>query len=277
MQRKVLRVLRSQGAEAAHRLRNGQYPVPSDAGTRWARDLYNAEIRDAMGAANAGWEAGGEILASALDDAKQIGGDEFISIDDTFGSGVSDGFVQSPTPQNVDGYFKATSKRSAGVQADKVDSIFERIKNEQLINPETGQPTLGGLRIPEIARQLQTNMNGWSQSYSRMIARTGVVWANNEGAMERYRKAHVTKKQWWTVDDDLTCPFCAGLHEEVVSIEVDYLGPGDTLTAMTTDAAGEPKEVSMRGPAWAIGHPPLHPNCRCAILPFVTEEDILNS
>jgi SPP1 gp7 family putative phage head morphogenesis protein len=267
--RAVRRALSAFTKEVAQRIVNGMDPIPLDAGTRWRLDLYNAQIRDGMTAAYNGWKGAEELLPTPATKGSYIHEDAFIGIPE------GDDFLMSPTPQGVNDFFDATSAREAGTYNKKVNTVFNRIKNEQSINPETGRVNLGGLQIGKIANELQREMNDWSPSYARMIARTGVVFASNAGAMERYRKANIKKKQWWTIEDDLTCPWCESLHEEIISIEKHFLEANAPLGATVLDANEEEREVFMEGPAWGVGHPPLHPNCRCRVIPFMTQEDIL--
>ena len=55
----------------------------------------------------------------------------------------------------------------------------------------------------------------------KMIARTEVSRAANEGAVKEYKKGGIEKVRWITSNDDRTCPICAPLDGQEYSIE-DY-------------------------------------------------------
>jgi len=86
---------------------------------------------------------------------------------------------------------------------------------------------------------------------AKLIARTSVLKAYNEGALEQYRQSGiVTKKKWLTGRDERVCPWCGPLNGKAIPLESNFISVhnGKKLTAMT---------------------PPLHPQCRCVLLAVV--------
>jgi HK97 family phage portal protein len=95
------------------------------------------------------------------------------------------------------------------------------------------------------------------------IARTEAIWGWNEGAVQGYIQSGVVhKKVWVSSGDSRTCDFCPTLDGKVIEVDVDYFGKGETL---------EVGDKSLYFEYENIGHPPLHPNCRCAIAPEIEE------
>jgi SPP1 gp7 family putative phage head morphogenesis protein len=70
------------------------------------------------------------------------------------------------------------------------------------------------------------------------IARTEIISASNFGAVEGYKEVGVEKVEFYTAMDERTCELCDTYHEQIFGI-------GEGMT------------------------PPLHPNCRCVLLPVV--------
>ena len=95
------------------------------------------------------------------------------------------------------------------------------------------------------------------------IARTETIWAWNEGAVEGYKQSGVvTRKEWSTSEDDRTCPWCAEMDGKTVEVEAHYFDKGGNMVV---------DDQSLNFDYEAIDHPPLHPGCRCAIVPVVEE------
>ena len=101
-----------------------------------------------------------------------------------------------------------------------------------------------------------------SEIRAERIARTESLAASNEGALEAYRQSPLVNAKEWSANPG-ACEFCAKLDGKVVGLNEDFAAKG---TKVPGEEEGE-LVVSYED----IGHPPLHPNCRCALLPVVAE------
>lgn len=88
------------------------------------------------------------------------------------------------------------------------------------------------------------------------VARSETIWSYNEGARNAYRDEGIARMQWLVTRDDLTCEDCLALNDLQVGIDDEFV------------AAGEAGPLGMAAP-WGIDHPPLHPSCRCALMPVI--------
>ena len=92
----------------------------------------------------------------------------------------------------------------------------------------------------------------------------------------------VTAQKWQTAKDEKVCPLCAPLHNKIVGID-------DVFTQSPTDVAEgapmmelyqDPTEryqkasTLIRNSGAFVGGPPRHPNCRCWLLPVVSQEEV---
>jgi SPP1 gp7 family putative phage head morphogenesis protein len=94
------------------------------------------------------------------------------------------------------------------------------------------------------------------------IARTETIWAFNEGAVQGYIQSGVVSgKQWWAANDDRTCMYCSSMHGEIIGVERNFFNKGEDGVTPDGDIYMSPYED--------IGHPPLHTNCRCTIVPVL--------
>jgi len=94
------------------------------------------------------------------------------------------------------------------------------------------------------------------------IARTETLWAFNEGAVQGYKQSGVVAyKQWWAANDDRTCSYCSSMHGTKIGLDQSFYNKGEV--GLMPD--GEEFVPSYED----IDHPPLHPNCRCTIVPVL--------
>ena len=122
-----------------------------------------------------------------------------------------------------------------------------------------------GEGIPALRKRLMEKYNEELTRYqATVIARTETIWAFNEGAVQGYiQSGVVTKKEWLTANDDRTCQFCSGMDGTVVGVEMDFFNLGETYRG----SEGGLLHFEYEN----VGHPPLHCQCRCTIVPVVEE------
>lgn len=119
--------------------------------------------------------------------------------------------------------------------------------------------------IPQLEKKIRALYANMSKARAIRIARTEMIWAQNEGAEQSYIQSGVVEfKEWWTAHDERVCPYCAEMHGKRFRLGVNYFSLGESLTVMV---AGKPQ--TMRFNYEDIRHPPLHCHCRCCLIPIV--------
>ncbi len=119
--------------------------------------------------------------------------------------------------------------------------------------------------IPKIANRIDDVFDQANKSRSSTIARTETIRINNLGHIEGYRQSGVVKsKEWMVALDERTCEFCLQMEQEyrVKSLDENFLNRGDILKGVN---GGE-----MTIDYSDLLTPPLHPNCRCVVLPVIS-------
>jgi hypothetical protein len=97
---------------------------------------------------------------------------------------------------------------------------------------------------------------------SERIARTETIAASNEAANEAYRQSPLTTAKEWHAEPN-ACEFCRSINGKVIGLDQDYFKEGQTVEGAD--------EGHLNLTYENIGHPPLHPNCRCTILPVAAD------
>lgn len=102
-----------------------------------------------------------------------------------------------------------------------------------------------------------------AESYRTLrVARTETLKASNAATNHAYKQTgYVSGKAWYVNPGG--CPECAEFDGKTVDLDDDFLAVGESYTY--TDEAGE--EQTKTNTYDTVEQPPLHPNCRCTIVP----------
>lgn len=114
-------------------------------------------------------------------------------------------------------------------------------------------------RVREVFRDATANR-------AEAIARTESARAVTGGELEIYRASGVVNAREWSAAGD-ACPFCRAMHGKVLPLgDANYF---ERDGQMAVSFQGE--TLNMTFDYEAIAGPPLHPNCRCDLLPVLKE------
>lgn len=110
------------------------------------------------------------------------------------------------------------------------------------------------------------NIYGASAGYrAERIARTEAIDASTFSTVEAWKQTGVVEgKKWYTAGNP--CDRCEAMAEETTAINDNFLNMGDTLQYIDGTGAAATYDITYSD---VIG-PPLHPNCRCTLLPVIS-------
>jgi SPP1 gp7 family putative phage head morphogenesis protein len=104
----------------------------------------------------------------------------------------------------------------------------------------TTQAEQEGWSNDKLADALQDD-TGFSDDRAEMIARTETAFADIQGNLAGWEASGVVEAKEWSVSQDEVCDDCLALDGKIVGLDEDF----------------------------PEGDPPLHPRCRCDLLPVV--------
>lgn len=127
-----------------------------------------------------------------------------------------------------------------------------------------------GMRENETIQELTARIMhvfGTASTYRAfMIARTEAAMAENYADVVAWGQTGVVEsKQWFTAEDEHVCGFCHEMDGVTITLKQSFFDKGDVM--MFEDKNGKPHEMTLD--FRTIGEPPLHPNCRCVLLPIL--------
>lgn len=154
----------------------------------------------------------------------------------------------------------------------KIESIIEKntrrmatnFNDETLdkLNDTLVEGIKAGEGIGDLKQRVSGVYEGIENYRAERIARTETLKASNEATSTAYEQTgYVTGKEW-VVNPD-ACPECEAFDGKTIELDDTFLGIGSSYTY--TDEKGE--EHSKTNDYASVDDPPLHPNCRCTIIP----------
>ncbi len=96
-----------------------------------------------------------------------------------------------------------------------------------------------GESVPQLTRRIRQYYQNGFERRAKMVARTEVIAASNEGALQGYEHEGILKAEFYASLDDRICVECEALHGQVFPINETH------------------------------GVIPVHPDCRCTWIPLV--------
>jgi SPP1 gp7 family putative phage head morphogenesis protein len=121
-----------------------------------------------------------------------------------------------------------------------------------------------GVNPRELARRLTKEVRTLQRTRAEVLARTEVINSYSEATLDRYERAGqsgvTVSGEFATADDDRVCPLCE-------SIEGTEYAVSEMRTA-TFEYDTDEREPDSLGGTYPV-KPPVHPQCRCAILPVI--------
>lgn len=153
---------------------------------------------------------------------------------------------------------------------EELQGINSRLNQE--ISRELTEGFAQGLNPRQMARNLTDRVNKIGKTRATTMARTETIRAHSEASLNRYEEMGIEeigyKAEVSTAGDSNVCPICASLEGRTHSIE-DVRTGSFTFDPDASVIDGTKITSSMRGQKRRM--PPIHPNCRCALIPVRSE------
>lgn len=271
----LARVLHAHVAECAARVKaSGKLSISAADKKRWATQLSDAQRKLIFAMVSHGWELAGAEVGTVSRASRPLAGK---ASGETLAQKLSavrgqagdwNNFVVQADWPSVERWIKTTAESASATTGQRMLSLFDRASKQWEAAGDDGGKR--GMTPAEIAKELLAEGIAQNEARARMLAHTGAIWAYGEGAVQRYKNEGVAVVEWLTADDDLRCPFCAEMNGKRVETSEPFFSSGDTLSL--------PDVGTLKIPSGARGfdvrHPPLHPNCRCTIIPIVDESQV---
>lgn len=133
--------------------------------------------------------------------------------------------------------------------------------NEDIVQ-SIGRAVSAGLTegdsLQQIGKRITKEYEGIKGYKMNRLVRTETLKSSNEATMFGYQQLGITEKEWF--NNPGACDYCKAVEDMGAQGMGDvFLEKGESLT----DSEGNERAFDYE----SIEHPPLHPNCRCVLLP----------
>lgn len=171
--------------------------------------------------------------------------------DATQSLGLEASMFDSFTPAIME-YFQ---DRSVKIASDVDD------ETEKQLRASLSDGILQGESTNQLRARVESVMGSASTMRADRIARTEVTRAQGYGDIQAWSQSGVvTGKEWFTAEDEHVCAFCESLDGTTYGLNSNVFSKGDSLTIGSQTQSYNYDDVPS---------PPLHPNCRCTLLPIM--------
>ena len=147
--------------------------------------------------------------------------------------------------------------KQARERANKIGSVADNLHDD--LRKKVARGIKEGLPMEKIAKSVVDYVEPWSVSGALRIARTETIWASNAGSEMGYIQSGVVEGKQWLGGQAGICDICLDMDGLTAPLGGDF----DTSAIM--DKYG----ITFDYTAGHMPFPPLHPNCRCCIVPIV--------
>lgn len=164
------------------------------------------------------------------------------------------------------GTFDHTDPRVTKFLTNRSKKVSKAVNTEtdKQLRSELSEGISYGETIEELRARIE-KVYGYAAGYrSERIARTETIRAENFASQEAWRQSEVVEsKEWYTAHDERVCEFCGPMNGRTIELGGKYFNQGDTYTG------SQGGELKLKFES--IQGPPLHANCRCTLLPVLSE------
>jgi len=138
------------------------------------------------------------------------------------------------------------------------DKTFEDLKDA--INAGVAE----GEGIIKIKKRIKDIYAGYDSNRAELIARSEVIRGSNFATEQAYIQSEVVEaKEWLVTEDDRLCEFCRPMQGRTMGLGKSFYKKNSTIIGEDGGAYDASYED--------IQHPPLHPRCRCTLIPVIKD------
>jgi uncharacterized protein YoaH (UPF0181 family) len=163
----------------------------------------------------------------------------------------------------IDVAWDVTNQRVAQSMRDRVQRLADdlNVETAKRMRKVMADGLDSGATVREIAESVRQAGQDMSAKRAETIARTETAQSFTEGEVNQWQESGVVEGKVWNTAPN-PCPFCAAVkvkYAESIPLGKSFFPRGDSIQS----ADGKTMTLNFRD----IDGPPLHPRCRCGLLP----------
>jgi len=125
-----------------------------------------------------------------------------------------------------------------------------------------------GEGIAKLKKRVEGIFSDMAGTRAELIARSETIRATNYSAEQTYIQSNVVEgKRWLTAIDDRTCEWCDEMNGTVQGLGETFVDKGSSFVGRDGGVLNADYED--------VEHPPLHPACRCTLIPIISKAAVV--
>ena len=163
--------------------------------------------------------------------------------------------------QSIEKFILSSSELASATITDETKKQIKATLSEAIHNGET---------LNEMTARVEETFGTMATKRAQMIAQTEVATALNQADIEAWEQTGLVEmKEWFTGEDEKTCGYCKEMDGKVISLQGKFFNKGDKIEFIDGKDHSHHMNLDYRD----IAAPPIHPHCRCALLPVLKNID----
>lgn len=159
--------------------------------------------------------------------------------------------------QSIDKFILDTSELASLTITDETKKQIKATLSEAIHNGET---------LNEMTARVEETFGTMATKRAQMIAQTEVATALNQADIEAWTQTELVEaKEWFTGEDEKTCGYCQSMDGKIISLQSKFFHKGDKIEFEDAHEHSHHMNLDYKD----ITAPPIHPHCRCALLPVL--------
>lgn len=158
-----------------------------------------------------------------------------------------------------DPYIPFAIREAVRANVEKFTQSMLDTDREKLVNLIT-EGIKEGKSVSKIRREIQDVFVTIKRVQAERITRTEVLKTSNMAAEDAWEQSGIVEsKQWLTAEDDRVDPLCAAMNGKTIQLRAKFFRKGEEFMGTKFNYS-------------SIKEPPLHPSCRCVLLPILENQ-----
>ncbi len=134
-------------------------------------------------------------------------------------------------------------------------------ETNKILSDSLAEGVKQGEGVPQLRKRVEETFDGMVKYRSERIARSEVIRASNFATTEAYEQSGVVDSVEWLSTEGNACEFCESMDGKTIPLGNTFFQKGDSFEGKD----GGTLDLSYEN----INFPPLHPNCRCTVVPII--------
>lgn len=167
------------------------------------------------------------------------------------------------------GEFDMTDEAVSDFYNDRSERIAKdvNLETEKQLRATLSEGINAGESVDQLSDRVNTTMGNIAEYRGRRIARTESIRTNTFADVQGWTQTGQVSYKEWSIAGGDACIWCLSMDGTKTQLQTNYFDVGDSLFTEDENGNQQRLDISYEN----IQGPPIHPNCRCVLLPVLRD------